>query len=348
MELIHYFKREFTILEHELIIHGLLSKGKPVPEVFWTYVVDISKNGMIDIYVAKRDCDNNIRRVAAAVQKDRRYLQSIIDNGMLVMARLKKLQLPNQMSNSQTIAELKRLRAEFIPFGKYIDVTHCIGRANITLRRDEIAQLGRYHDLRKTSYTAFHDLLNKLCMRIAKSKGMKSDGLSYLLFGEIISLLEGKLTPKQADMLQRQRKPRSIVIYNKGKEKVITNNFDKELDKIKRMMVRHGISTELKGQGINHAVVKGVVQILGKRKNISSILPGSIIVTHMTSPAMTPVLKKCRAIVTDDGGILCHAANVAREFGIPAVIGTKAATKVFRDGDIVEVDANRGIVRKIK
>ena len=59
-------------------------------------------------------------------------------------------------------------------------------------------------------------------------------------------------------------------------------------------------------------------------------------------------MEKSAAIVTDAGGILCHAAIVSRELKIPGVIGTKYATKVFKDGDLVEVDANKGIVRKIK
>jgi pyruvate,water dikinase len=58
-------------------------------------------------------------------------------------------------------------------------------------------------------------------------------------------------------------------------------------------------------------------------------------------------MKKAAAIVTDDGGITCHAAIVARELGKPCVIGTKIATQVFRDGDIVEVDADHGVVKLI-
>jgi pyruvate,water dikinase len=58
-------------------------------------------------------------------------------------------------------------------------------------------------------------------------------------------------------------------------------------------------------------------------------------------------MKKAGAIITNSGGITCHAAIVAREIKIPTLIGTKIATKIFKDGDLVEVDANKGIVRKI-
>lgn len=68
----------------------------------------------------------------------------------------------------------------------------------------------------------------------------------------------------------------------------------------------------------------------------------------MTSPWYLPAMKKATAIVTDEGGITCHAAIVSRELKKPCIIGTKIATKVLKDGDLVEVDANKGIVRIIK
>ncbi len=59
-------------------------------------------------------------------------------------------------------------------------------------------------------------------------------------------------------------------------------------------------------------------------------------------------MMKAAAYVTDEGGILCHAAIVAREFKKPCIVGTKFATKVFKDGDYVEVDPNKGIVKRVK
>jgi pyruvate,water dikinase len=62
----------------------------------------------------------------------------------------------------------------------------------------------------------------------------------------------------------------------------------------------------------------------------------------MTSPDFIPILKKVSAIITDEGGITCHAAIVSRELKIPCIVGTKIATKVLKDGDVVEVDAQKG------
>jgi pyruvate,water dikinase len=73
-----------------------------------------------------------------------------------------------------------------------------------------------------------------------------------------------------------------------------------------------------------------------------------ILVTSMTHPKDIMLLKKASAIVTDEGGILCHAAIVAREMKKPCIIGTKIATQVLKDGDMVEVDAERGAVKILK
>jgi len=75
---------------------------------------------------------------------------------------------------------------------------------------------------------------------------------------------------------------------------------------------------------------------------------GDILVTSMTRPEFLPIMKKAAAIITDEGGITCHAAIVSRELNIPCVIGTKNASRSLKDGNRVEVDADHGIVKKIK
>ncbi|OGB74555.1 hypothetical protein A2V68_03060 [candidate division Kazan bacterium RBG_13_50_9] len=90
---------------------------------------------------------------------------------------------------------------------------------------------------------------------------------------------------------------------------------------------------------------KGIVQVISKIADLKKFKPGRILVTPMTRPTFNPALKKAKAIITDEGGLLCHAAILAREFNIPCIIGTKNATRVLKDGDLVEVDADKGIVK---
>lgn len=74
---------------------------------------------------------------------------------------------------------------------------------------------------------------------------------------------------------------------------------------------------------------------------------GDILIAHMTNPDLVTGMKIAGAIVTETGGITCHASIVSRELGKPCIIGTKIATRIFKDGDLVEVDANKGIVKKL-
>ena len=72
---------------------------------------------------------------------------------------------------------------------------------------------------------------------------------------------------------------------------------------------------------------------------------GEILITQMTQPNIMDIASKASALVTDEGGMLSHAAIISRELKIPCVVGTKFATRVLKDGDLVEVDANTGVVK---
>ena len=102
-----------------------------------------------------------------------------------------------------------------------------------------------------------------------------------------------------------------------------------------------------KGQAVGKAIILSYRHAGEHSAKIKKMQEGDIIVTEMTRPNIITACEKAGAIVTDEGGILCHAAIVSRELGIPCVIGTKEATSCFKDGDYVEVDAHTGKVRKI-
>ena len=92
---------------------------------------------------------------------------------------------------------------------------------------------------------------------------------------------------------------------------------------------------------------RGKVVLVTSLQELHRVKKGSILVTHATNVNFLPVLEKVSAIVTEEGGILSHASIISRELHIPCIIGTKIATKVLKDGDLVEVDANKGVVRKL-
>lgn len=100
----------------------------------------------------------------------------------------------------------------------------------------------------------------------------------------------------------------------------------------------------LKGLGASPGVGTGRVKIIYNVQDISKVQNKDVLVTAMTSPDLVPAMRKCSAIITDLGGVTSHAAIVSREMGIPAIVGTKDATKVLKDGQTATVDAYHGIV----
>lgn len=80
---------------------------------------------------------------------------------------------------------------------------------------------------------------------------------------------------------------------------------------------------------------------------IAKMQKGDILIVQTTSPDIMILCEKAAAIVADQGGMLSHAAVISRELNIPCIIGTEYGTRIFKDGDLVEVDADKGIVRKI-
>ena len=100
----------------------------------------------------------------------------------------------------------------------------------------------------------------------------------------------------------------------------------------------------LQGQGASPGVASGRVVIVHDVKDTSAVKEGDILVTTMTNPDMVPAMRRVNAIITDEGGMTCHAAIVSRELGTPAVVGTKKATKVLQDGQIITVDGEKGTI----
>ena len=100
----------------------------------------------------------------------------------------------------------------------------------------------------------------------------------------------------------------------------------------------------LEGQGASPGVASGRVVIIRTIKDLGKVQDGDILVAKMTNPDMVPAMRKVSAIITDEGGMTCHAAIISRELGTPAVVGTKKATIDLKPGQAVSVDGEKGLV----
>jgi len=186
-------------------------------------------------------------------------------------------------------------------------------------------------------------------LELAKRIGVSYEMLIEMTFEEIDEFFEkGAISPAKKIKLKERIKSWGIV-YQSGKFKVYSG---KELEKLEGKEKQRADSqvkqiNSIKGLVASSGKVKGLVRVMESHRDISKIKKGEILVAPKTTPKYVPAMEKAIAIITDEGGLLSHAAIVSRELGIPCVVGTKIATQVLKDGDRVEVDANRGIVKKI-
>lgn len=100
----------------------------------------------------------------------------------------------------------------------------------------------------------------------------------------------------------------------------------------------------IKGIPASSGKIKAKVQIILSDNDFSKFKTGMILVTKFTNPNWTPLIAIAAGVITEFGGSLCHAAIVSREFGIPAVVGVKDATKILRSGQQVEIHGEKGLV----
>ncbi|MGO8873763.1 MAG: phosphoenolpyruvate synthase [Acidimicrobiales bacterium] len=100
----------------------------------------------------------------------------------------------------------------------------------------------------------------------------------------------------------------------------------------------------VRGLAASRGTASGTVRVLQSPEEGSRLLGGEVLVAPMTSPDWVPAIRRAAALVTDGGGMTCHAAIVARELGVPCVVGTRSATSVLRDGEVVTVDGAHGLV----
>ena len=151
------------------------------------------------------------------------------------------------------------------------------------------------------------------------------------------------------EILKRAQGNISIIFLN-GKIDVELCDYEKAVGEMYALISKSStVSVDMiKGQIANKGKVTGKVRIVLDPHDDKGFQRGDILVTSMTRPEFVPLMKMAGAVVTNEGGITCHAAIVSRELNIPCVIGTKNATRVLKDGDMVEVDAERGIVTILK
>lgn len=183
---------------------------------------------------------------------------------------------------------------------------------------------------------------------LAKELGVDYLQWNNLKSSEIIEILKGKLKISNKELEERSNG--FVFLMENGKEGLIVGEKGKELAEYldENIGAVDENIKEIRGQGACSGVVRGKVRITLTPKESYKLEKGEILVCSMTSPDYIPAMKRAAAFITDEGGLLCHAAIISREMNKPCIIKTKIATRVLKTGDLIEVDAGKGIVKVLK
>lgn len=155
-------------------------------------------------------------------------------------------------------------------------------------------------------------------------------------------LLKGTL-PSKSELISRDKK--AALIGQNGSFNFYTGDKVKQIEKLVYETIID--RTIIKGYSAFPGKVTGAVRVISDPKQTNNFKAGDILIAGATRPEFLPIMHKAAGFVTDAGGILSHAAITAREMQKPCIVGTKIATSVLKDGDVIEVDANHGVVRKL-
>lgn len=217
--------------------------------------------------------------------------------------------------------------------------------------KDLVLKYGKLRLDIKNSWLSAERKAEKIKNKLAKKLNINFNELEYLTTKEIENLLGKKISLLVAKKKVKERKS-CIFGLIKGEKILITGENAKIIAEHLTPSIKQ--TRTILGKAAHPGVVIGKVRIIPQTNYKKMVLRAKqfkkreILVTGMTQPDIIIACKKAAAIITDEGGITSHAAIVSRELGIPCIIGTKIATKVLKDGDLVEVDAEKGIVKILK
>ncbi|MBI3032598.1 hypothetical protein HYY69_03925 [Candidatus Woesearchaeota archaeon] len=196
-------------------------------------------------------------------------------------------------------------------------------------------------------YAMIHYYVYPLFQAVAVNLGLTYDELLQLTYKEIVGIMKFGLLNRQ---VLESRKEGHGWLMDEGKIKICTGfkldeikELEPEPEKLKDNKLYGTPAYSGMAEGVVHLVVDPYV-----KDDVKHFKKGDILVAKMTSADYTPLIRKAGAVVTDEGGLLCHALVLAREFQVPCLVGTNVATHFLKDGFKVKVNADEGFVKIVK
>jgi phosphoenolpyruvate synthase/pyruvate phosphate dikinase len=345
------FENQITVLHSEFFATGAMKQGEVLiasDDRTWSSFIHKEK---------EKDCLKAGLALFSSKEKYEQYSQ-IFRHYINNIARpiiLKYSKAPKNLDRG----EVEKLFRDLSIFWYYYGFTeysfHDLAHETMLKNKNKILQRN-LNDLGKlkfegreilNAYIFKGGVLNNMLDSIS-NQFLKIQDANFLLTQELLGLFSGKKIDQQ---IIDNRKKHYVLRIKEGR---LHEYSYKEAKKIHAIFTSINKANELIGTIANKGKIVGrtiVAPMLSNQMEVKKIIAkmkkGDILVAQTTSPEYMPLCRLAGGIVTDQGGMLSHAAIVSRELNIPCIVGTNIATQTFKDGDTIEVDANKGIAKKI-
>ncbi|MBU0497562.1 MAG: hypothetical protein KKG04_06370, partial [Candidatus Thermoplasmatota archaeon] len=247
--------------------------------------------------------------------------------------------------------KLKELKVgEIVPTTVYLEKEKRMARKNAAIEQiqasdklktvlDMSDRLSHITDLRKLAVLRLNRLIFKFMQEYSKKESVKYELVSWLLPTELLDVVQTGDWAK----IEERRSSGLMMLFKSKKTLFFQGDELRGLD-LTSFTKADTSAKKLSGQVAFKGQVKARAVVVRSRNDFKRFNKGDILVTNQTTPEFVPLMRKAAAAITEQGGITCHAAIVARELELPCIIGVSNATRIIKDGAIIKVDAIKGVI----
>ncbi len=300
------------------------------------------KNSKSTCYLRISDKEKFAEKVIALIKQDEAYVDEIC-NG-LKNAADKFLKFVNQWLTKEITPnqylEYQKLILQYYPL--HIQVKVCVDFLPPELLGRFLPKFQEARVYAEPVFSQSVKFANAFAQSMSQKTSYSPEFIKALTKEEFENWIKTDKLPSKEVLEERNR--HCLLLCSDGK--VVVKTTLEEIAQIENFLIAKPQGNQITGVCAFAGKVSGKVRIVNDPAGVE-FKGGEILVSRMTRPEYLPLMQKAAAFVTDGGGVLSHAAIVARELNKPCIIGTKIATKWLKDGDLVEVDATKGIVRKV-
>jgi len=333
------FTRDFSLLMLDVWYKGEAYDPKPWSEKkqeYLPYIIFVREDGTVKSYYDSRGVNWIKEHIKESIKKDKSFLKTLENE---VKEKLKPIQPIYDNEKTLSKKDLLKFIKNFEMAYPWVEAMWWLCEmSEEELEGINITPIKKLRE-KTTKLSSGTDIvvrksLTKLYPKIK----------NYVHVLQIVEVENDKI-PELNELEKRDKGfiyTENKMYVDKGRE-FIENKYNIKLEDEKIES-----KDEIKGNAAYKGIIRGKVRRLMGHKQIEQVREGEIIVSPMTMPDFLPAMKKAAGFITDEGGINCHAAIVAREMKKPTIVGTKIATQILKDGDEIELDANRGIIKILK